>query len=132
MHRRRDVTCRKPGWALFGSLVLMAWLVAWTSAVAVAGGSSWSSPARISDKPNYPGSKYRGAIDGDGRVIPCLCRFSDKHFRLGDVVCMSTHLGTVLTRCDLIDNNTSWIPTDVPCVTSRLPSAPGYAAAKLR
>jgi hypothetical protein len=33
---------------------------------------------------------------------------------------MSTHLGVQLARCDLVLNNTSWIPTGVPCTMSRL------------
>ncbi len=73
----------------------------------------------VSDKPNYPGSPYHGAIDGNGNPIPCRCRFQGRDFRLGEIVCMSTHVGTVLTRCDLADNNTSWIPSDTPCVISR-------------
>lgn len=32
---------------------------------------------------------------------------------------MSTHLGVVMTRCDLMLNNTSWVPTDTPCTISR-------------
>lgn len=35
---------------------------------------------------------------------------------------MQTHMGTVLTRCDLFVNNTSWIPTSDACTIS---SAPG-------
>ncbi|HXE69315.1 MAG TPA: hypothetical protein VN523_08145 [Hyphomicrobiaceae bacterium] len=34
---------------------------------------------------------------------------------------MNTHLGRQLTRCDLFLNNTSWVPTGVPCTTSALP-----------
>jgi len=30
-------------------------------------------------------------------------------------VCMSTHLGVQMARCDLVLNNTSWVPIGVPC-----------------
>ena len=68
--------------------------------------------------PNYPSSPYHGARDGDGRVIPCRCRARGLDFRLGDLVCMQTAVGTVLARCDLQENNTSWIPTATPCELS--------------
>lgn len=77
-----------------------------------------TEPRPLTSTPNYETSPYHGVIDGDGKVIPCRCRFRDRHFRVGEVVCMSTHLGTVLTRCDILDNNTSWIPSDTPCVFS--------------
>jgi hypothetical protein len=35
---------------------------------------------------------------------------------------MNTHVGTVITRCELHLNNTSWTPTDTPCLTSEAPS----------
>ena len=72
----------------------------------------------LTSPPNFETSPYHGVIDGDGKVIPCRCRFQNRDFRVGDVVCMSTHVGTVLTRCDLLDNNTSWMPSDTPCVFS--------------
>lgn len=66
--------------------------------------------------PNWPGSPHRGVIDGwTGKPIPCRCRFGGKSFELGSVVCMTTHLGTVLTRCDIVGNNTSWMPSRQPC-----------------
>jgi hypothetical protein len=77
------------------------------------------------DRPAYPSSPYHGAIDGDGRVIPCRCRFQGREFRLGELACMSTPTGTVLTRCDLLMNNTSWVPTETPCTVSQAPAADG-------
>jgi hypothetical protein len=66
--------------------------------------------------PNYPTSPYRGLIDGwTGKPIPCRCRFDGKSFELGSIVCMNTHFGTVLTRCDIVDNNTSWMPSRQTC-----------------
>ena len=61
-------------------------------------------------------------IDGwTGLPIPCRCRYRNQTYKLGDVVCMNTHVGTVLTRCELFLNNTSWVPTREPCTTSALP-----------
>jgi hypothetical protein len=65
---------------------------------------------------NWPTSPHRGVIDGwTGKPIPCRCRFNGKAYRLGEIVCMQTHVGTVLTRCDIFENNTSWIPSRQPC-----------------
>jgi len=64
---------------------------------------------------NWPGSPHHAVTDGWGRTIPCRCRFNGKAYRLGEIVCMRTHVGTVLTRCDIIENNTSWIPSSQPC-----------------
>jgi hypothetical protein len=64
---------------------------------------------------SFPTSPHRGVIDGSGRVIPCRCRFNGKAYQLGEIVCMRTHLGTVLTRCDIFGNNTSWMPSRQPC-----------------
>lgn len=64
---------------------------------------------------SFPTSPHRGVIDGSGRVIPCRCRFNGKAYQLGEIVCMRTHVGTVLTRCDIFGNNTSWMPSHQPC-----------------
>jgi hypothetical protein len=80
------------------------------------GGSAGYGPA-----PSWPASPFHGVISGaTGEAIPCRCRFRGNAYRLGDTVCMSTHLGVQLARCDLVLNNTSWIPTGVPCTMSRL------------
>jgi hypothetical protein len=65
-------------------------------------------------------------IDGmTGKPIPCRCRYGGRTYQLGDVVCMRTYLGTVLTRCELYLNNTSWMPTREPCTISGLsPTTP--------
>ena len=60
-------------------------------------------------------------IDGWGRVVPCRCRFQGQTYRLGETVCMTTHLGTVLTRCELYLNNTSWMPSTQACTISGRP-----------
>lgn len=64
-------------------------------------------------------SPFHGAINGaTGKPIPCVCRFQGRDFRLGASVCMQTHVGVVIARCDLILNNTTWAPTNEPCALS--------------
>jgi hypothetical protein len=70
-------------------------------------------------RPNWPTSPYHGAMDGNGRRIPCQCLFRGHAHPLGTTVCMTTHKGTVLTVCDLVQNNSSWVPTDQPCTVSQ-------------
>ena len=71
--------------------------------------------------PAWPNSPFHGIIDGaTGQPIPCRCRARGSQFRLGDTVCMNTHLGIQLARCDMVLNNTSWVPIGVPCTLSRL------------
>ncbi len=41
---------------------------------------------------------------------------------------MQTPQGTVLTRCDLFMNNTSWIPTEQQCTISGTPAGATVAA----
>jgi hypothetical protein len=80
-----------------------------------------SAPAGV-PPPAWPTSPYHGVISGaTGEPIPCRCRFRDSDFKLGETVCMNTHLGVQLARCDLFLNNTSWVPIGVPCTMSRLP-----------
>lgn len=83
--------------------------------------------AQSAPAPAWPTSPFHGVISGaTGQPIPCRCRFQGAAYRLGDTVCMTTHLGIQLARCDLFLNNTSWVPTGVPCTMSRLdaPSRP--------
>jgi hypothetical protein len=71
--------------------------------------------------PAWPTSPFHGVISGaTGAPIPCRCRHRGGAYGLGDTVCMNTHLGVQLARCDLVLNNTSWVPTGVPCTMSRL------------
>jgi hypothetical protein len=84
-------------------------------------------PAKASDTgvppPAWPTSPFHGVISGStGQPIPCRCRYQGTGYRLGDTVCMTTHLGVQLARCDLLFNNTSWIPIGVPCTMSRRPT----------
>jgi hypothetical protein len=95
--------------------------------IVAAGALGWLAPPGAAEEPHagvpppaWPTSPYHGVIDGDGKRIPCLCRFREADYRVGDTVCMNTHLGVQLARCDLILNNTSWIPIGVPCTMSGL------------
>jgi hypothetical protein len=72
-------------------------------------------------RPNWPSSEYHGKIDGNGNPIPCRCLFRGQSYKLGTTVCMNTHKGTVMAECDLVQNNTSWVPTNEPCTISQGP-----------
>lgn len=96
-------------------------------ALLLSGPASSEAPT-AADPPNYLSSPYHGVLDGDGRVIPCRCRFDGRDFRLGEAVCMKTHVGTVLARCDLLLNNTSWVPTSTPCELSTVQGPRTFAA----
>jgi hypothetical protein len=98
-----------------------------TGAVGQSGGGAATTSG---PPPAWPTSPFHGVISGaTGEAIPCRCRFHGIAYRLGDTVCMSTHLGVQLARCDLFLNNTSWIPTGVPCTMSRLDAIPAQPAA---
>ena len=89
-----------------------------------------SDPATGVPPPAWPTSPYHGVISGaTGEPIPCRCRYRDSDFQLGATVCMNTHLGVQLARCDLFLNNTSWIPIGVPCTMSALPRRLGSPSA---
>ena len=70
-------------------------------------------------------SPFHGAISGTtGKPIPCICRHREREFKLGEKVCLATPYGTVLARCDMAQNNTSWVPTEEPCtISERLPQS---------
>jgi hypothetical protein len=98
-------------------------------AIATTMASSIGSGARADD--TSPGeawksSPFHGTINGaTGKAIPCVCRYQGRDFRLGASVCMQTHLGVVIAKCDLLLNNTTWAPTDQPCTLSwRTPVLP--------
>lgn len=93
--------------------------------VAVAAGHAEPRSAGAPDPRITPGQ----VIDGwTGKPIPCRCRYRGQTYKLGDVLCMQTHLGTVLTRCELFLNNTSWMPTKEPCTISGVTAEPAPAA----
>ena len=94
---------------------------------------SGAGPENSGQLPAWPTSPFHGVISGaTGEPIPCRCRFQGTAYRLGDTVCMTTHLGVQFARCDLFLNNTSWIPTGEPCTMSRLDVVPAEVHATLR
>lgn len=113
-HRRTD---RRR--LLLSKLLLVAAVVAGLAlnASTLAQGAT-DPPAGAPPEAGWKSSPFHGVIGGDGNVIPCRCLFRGTAYKLGERVCMNTHLGTVITECDLQLNNTSWIPTKEPCTTS--------------
>ncbi len=53
--------------------------------------------------------------------IRCICRFKGRDYGLGQVVCINLPSGSMLKRCGMHLNNTSWEPMNIPCTTSGLP-----------
>jgi hypothetical protein len=66
---------------------------------------------------------HRATSGATGLPIPCRCRFQEREYRLGEAVCMTTHVGTVIARCDLNQNITTWVPTTDACVVSMVPTS---------
>jgi hypothetical protein len=100
------------------------------SICAYAGGSAQAqSPSDATGAPSLSANPL-GRVAGDPPHqgpypdIPCICLFQGRQFHLGDIVCMQTHLGTVLTRCELVLNNTSWMPSQQPCEISSVSRRP--------
>ena len=104
--------------------------VLFVGAVIAAAGTLCDPGMAFAQASSAPGEAWRvspfhGVTSGEtGQAIPCVCRYRGDNYRLGDTICMTTHVGTVLARCDLLLNNTTWAPTSTPCVTSRM-SRPG-------
>jgi hypothetical protein len=98
-----------------GVLAVLAQAPDLRAQVTAPGGGAMPAPESLPPL-SWPTSPHHAVIDGWGRTIPCRCRFNGQAYRLGDIVCMRTHVGTVLTRCDLVENNTSWMPSREPCV----------------
>jgi hypothetical protein len=108
---RRFVMC------LFG-MCLAALLAAAVVAVAVPANALDPATNAGSDvpPPAWPSSPFREVVDGvTGLPIPQLCRAGGQTFQLGDTVCMHTHRGVQLARCDLLLNNTTWVPIGIAC-----------------
>lgn len=102
--------------ALFAVLAMASVAATQEAAQEAAPGEGATEAPRGLPPANWPTSPHRGVIDGwTGKPIPCRCRFNGRAYRLGEIVCMNTHVGTVLTRCDIFENNTSWIPSRQPC-----------------
>jgi hypothetical protein len=75
-------------------------------------------------EPHHTGPWDPGLTSGQtpdgwtGLPIPCRCLYQGKAFKLGDIVCMRTHVGIVMTRCEMFLNNTAWMPTSEACTIS--------------
>ena len=111
-----------PKLRLLCAALLAATLLAPPHAVRAVEGPEGGEAAGV-PPPAWPTSPFHGVTSGaTGEPIPCRCRYRDSDFKLGDTVCMNTHLGVQLARCDLFLNNTSWIPIGVPCTMSRRPT----------
>lgn len=112
--------------------VVLGLALAATALVAEAEEVPRRMPWPSADQPAYPTSPFHGMVNGDGKIIPCRCRFQGHEFRVGEEVCMPTHLGVVMTRCDLLQNNTSWVPTGTACTISKAPETAGYSTLAAR
>ncbi len=108
----------RPVCAAVAAALLAATLPAARADEGVGGSSLGAAPP-----PAWPTSPFHGVISGaTGEPIPCRCRYRDHDYRLGSTVCMNTHLGVQMARCDLFLNNTSWVPLGVPCTISSRPA----------
>jgi hypothetical protein len=132
---RQPATCqsakrqRSPGQFLRTAIGL-GFAVAAGLAPGLAAAQSSPPSARTTDGPrtqspwavdHWRTSPFHRAQNANGAIIPCRCVFQGHSYRVGDIVCMSTHVGVVLTRCDMNQNITSWVPSDQPCNVSQLP-----------
>jgi hypothetical protein len=59
-----------------------------------------------------------------GTPIPCQCSDRGALVPLGTEVCMATASGTMIVRCELAQNVTTWAPTGTSCVISDAVSRP--------
>lgn len=100
------------------ALFLATAAVTLTNTGSAVGQSVKDPPASAAPQAEWKTSPFHGVIGGDGNVIPCRCLYRGNAYKLGERVCMATHLGTVMTECDLQQNNTSWMPTTEACTTS--------------
>jgi hypothetical protein len=50
----------------------------------------------------------------------CTCRAFGKDHELGATVCLRLDGRSVVARCEMALNNTSWVPKNVPCPTAEL------------
>ncbi len=82
-----------------------------------------SSSQLKADDDGPAASPFHRMLDGNGQIIPCRCWLNGRLVPFGTTVCMRTHAGVQMARCDLAQNVTTWIPTGAPCEVSRLPAA---------
>ena len=99
---------RSFGWTVLLAGLGLAAAIPALQAQQAAPGEAWKS------------SPFHGVPNAaTGKNIPCVCVFRGKEYRLGEAVCMQTHVGTVVTKCDLLLNNTTWAPTTEACNVSQ-------------
>jgi hypothetical protein len=108
----------RPDWArwtlLIGSVVSVVTFLVSAPAPSVA-------QNQASEPEAWRTSPFHGTINGaTGLPIPCLCRHQGRDYKLGDKVCLQMPNGVMLARCDLVLNNTSWMPTNEQCTMSFL------------
>jgi hypothetical protein len=105
---------------LTSALVIAAAVgVGWSTASAQTQSQLPATPIETApSEPEWKTSPFHGVTGGDGNIIPCRCLYRGTAYGLGAKVCMTTHLGTVMTECDLQQNNTSWVPTVEACTVS--------------
>lgn len=65
-------------------------------------------------------SPFHRMQDGNGRTIPCQCWIGGQLVQLGTTACLDTPKGRQMSRCSLVENVTSWVPTGESCQTSLL------------
>jgi hypothetical protein len=65
-------------------------------------------------------SPFHRMQDGNGRIIPCECWIGGQLVKLGTTACMNTPNGRQMSRCSLVENVTSWVPTGESCQVSGL------------
>jgi hypothetical protein len=106
----------RPDWARWALSIVSAVSV-WIGVVITPSlGQAQSAPQEAEA---WRTSPFHGAINGaTGLPIPCLCRHQGRNYNLGDKVCLQMPNGVMLARCDLVQNNTSWMPTNEQCTMS--------------
>lgn len=50
----------------------------------------------------------------------CTCRGPAREYEVGQSACLSTPKGYRMAKCGMVLNNTAWIFSDTPCVSSQL------------
>ncbi|MEO0635951.1 MAG: hypothetical protein AAFY73_04825 [Pseudomonadota bacterium] len=53
---------------------------------------------------------------------PCQCRSKEGKVDEGTVMCMSTSSGEKLMRCEMVLNNTAWVPIANGCAVGQAPT----------
>jgi hypothetical protein len=89
-------------------------------AVVIPVATAWAAEGLAA--PAFPTSPFHRVLDGNQQTIPCRCSYRGQLVPLGTSVCMQTHVGRQIARCDLNINVTTWVPTGVSCEMSALPA----------